>query len=88
MKQKKIIQTFAVAGLGTAILPKLAFSDIVSNKRIKIGVIGTGLRGQWVLWLAAKYPEIDIPAICDIDDDMIESSLKILKDAQKPVNSA
>ena len=84
MKRKKFIQTSAVAGLGTAILPKLAFSDIVSNKRIKIGVIGTGLRGQWVLWLAAKYPEIDIQAICDIDDDMIESALKILKDAQKP----
>ena len=84
MKRKKFIQTSAVAGLGTAILPKLAFSDIVSNKRIKIGVIGTGLRGQWVLWLAAKYPDIDIPAICDIDDDMIESALKILKDAQKP----
>ena len=84
MKRKKFIQTSAVAGLGTAILPKLAFSDIVSNKRIKIGVIGTGLRGQWVLWLAAKYPEIDIPAICDIDDDMIEPALKILKDAQKP----
>ena len=84
MKRKKFIQTSAVAGLGTAILPKLAFSDIVSNKRIKIGVIGTGLRGQWVLWLAAKYPEIDIPVICDIDDEMIESALKILKDAQKP----
>jgi len=63
MKRKKFIQTSAVAGLGTAILPKLAFSDIVSNKRIKIGVIGIGLRGQWVLWLAAKYPEIDIPPI-------------------------
>jgi hypothetical protein len=46
------------------------------------------LRGQWVLWQASKYPEIDIPSRCDIDDDMIESSLKILKDAQKPVNSA
>jgi predicted dehydrogenase len=84
MKRKKFIQTSAVAGLGTAVLPKLAFSDIVSNKRIKIGVIGTGLRGQWVLWLAAKNPEIDITSICDIDDDMIESALKILKDAQKP----
>ena len=36
MKRKKFIQTSAVAGLGTTILPKLAFSDIVSNKRIKI----------------------------------------------------
>ena len=88
MKQKKIIQTFIVAGLGTAILPKLDFSDIVFNKPIKFGVIGRGLRGQWVLWRESKYPEIDIPSRCDIDDDMIESSLKILKDAQKRVNSA
>ena len=75
MKRKKFIQNSAIAGLGTAILPKLAFSDIVSSKRIKIGVIGTGLRGQWVLWLAAKYPEIDVPAICGSDDEMSESAL-------------
>ena len=55
-----------------------------SPKRVKLGVIGTGLRGQWVLSLAAKYPEVDIPAICDIDETMLASALKILKDAGKP----
>ena len=36
------------------------------------------------MWLAAKYDNVEIPAICDIDDRMIESTLKILKDAGKP----
>lgn len=37
-----------------------------------------------MLWLAAKYPEVEIPAICDIDDGMINSALKILNDAGRP----
>jgi len=83
MKRKKFIQTSTLAGLGTAILPNVVFSELKSNKRVKIGVIGTGLRGQWMLWLMAKYPEVDIISICDINDEMIQSALKILKDADK-----
>ena len=84
MKRKKFIQTSTLAGLGATILPNVAFSELTSNKRVNIGVIGTGLRGQWVLWLMAKYPEVDIISICDIDEEMIQSALKILKDAGKP----
>ena len=84
MKRKKFIQNSTLAGLGATLLPNVAFSELTSNKRVNIGVIGTGLRGQWVLWLMAKYPEVDIVSICDIDEEMIQSALKILKDAGKP----
>ncbi|MFP6725496.1 MAG: Gfo/Idh/MocA family oxidoreductase, partial [Alphaproteobacteria bacterium] len=84
MKRKKFIQTSTLAGLGATIFPNVAFSELTSNKRVNIGVIGTGLRGQWVLWLMAKYPEVDIVSLCDIDEEMIQSALKILKDAGKP----
>ena len=84
MKRREFIKTAAVTGVAAAIMPKTLFSSQTVNERIKLGFIGTGLRGQWVLWLAAKYPEVGIPAICDIDDGMIESALKILKDAGKP----
>ena len=84
MKRKKFIQTSTLAGLGATIFPNVAFSELTSKKRVNIGVIGTGLRGQWVLWLMAKYPEVDILSICDIDEEMIQSALKILKDAGKP----
>ena len=84
MKRKKFIQTSTLAGLGATIFPNVAFSELTSNKRVNIGVIGTGLRGQWILWLMTKYPEVDIVSICDIDEEMIQSALKILKDAGKP----
>ena len=84
MKRRDFMKTAAVTGIAAAMMPKTLFSSQIVNERIKLGVIGTGLRGQWVLWLAAKYPEVGIPAICDIDDGMIESALKILKDAGKP----
>ena len=84
MKRREFIKTTAVAGVAAALIPKSLFSSPVINERIKLGFIGTGMRGQWVLWLAAKYPEVDIPAICDIDNGMIESALKILKEAGKP----
>ena len=84
MERREFIKTTAVAGVAAALMPKSLFSSPVINERIKLGFIGTGMRGQWVLWLASKYPEVDIPAICDIDDGMIESALKILKEAGKP----
>ena len=84
MKRRDFIKTATVSGAAAALMPQSLFSSPVMNERIKLGFIGTGMRGQWVLWLAAKYPEVDIPAICDIDEGMVASALKILKDAGKP----
>ena len=83
INRRDFIKTTATASAAATIMPTSLFSS-QSDKKVKMGFIGTGMRGQWVLSLAAKYPEVDIPAICDIDDGMIESALKILKDAGKP----
>ena len=83
INRRKFIKTTVIAGTAATVIPKSLFS-FQERKRVKIGIIGTGMRGQWILWLAAKYPEVDIPAICDIDEGMVSSALKILKDAGKP----
>ena len=83
MNRRTFIKTTAAAGGAAAILPQTLFSS-GPKKRVKIGVIGTGLRGQWMLWLASKYPDVDISAICDIDSGMIADALKIIKDGGKP----
>jgi len=70
--------------MAVSLMPTSLFASR-SKKKVRMGFIGTGMRGQWVLWLVAKYPEVDIPAICDIDDQMIESALKVIKDAGKPL---
>ena len=83
ISRRSFIKTSVAAGGAVALLPQSLLSSRMKRK-VKLGFIGTGLRGQWMLWLAAKYPEVEIPAICDIDDGMINSALKILKDAGRP----
>ena len=78
LNRRKFIKTSAVAGTAALMTPKTLFSS-TESKRIKLGFIGTGLRGQWMVHLTTKYPEVSIPAICDIDKNMIASTLKILK---------
>ncbi|SVA73797.1 uncharacterized protein METZ01_LOCUS126651, partial [marine metagenome] len=83
INRRDFIKATTAVGAAAAVMPKTLFSSPAS-KRVKLGIIGTGMRGQWVLWLAAKYPGVDITAICDIDDGMIQSAIKILKEAGKP----
>ena len=83
ISRRSFIKTSVAAGGAAALLPQSLLSSRMKRK-VKLGFIGTGLRGQWMLWLAAKYPEVEIPAICDIDDGMINSALKILNDAGRP----
>ena len=83
ISRREFIKKTTVAGSAAAVMPKMLFSS-KSKAKIKLGFIGTGLRGQWVLSLAMKYPEIDIPAICDIDEGMIQKALEILKKGGRP----
>ncbi len=83
INRRTFIKTAAIAGASVSLMPTSLFA-LRAQQQVKMGFIGTGMRGQWMLWLACKYPEVDIPAICDIDDGMIDSALKILKDGGKP----
>ena len=83
ISRREFMKTTAVAGGAAAVMPQALFSSRMKNK-VKLGFIGTGMRGQWMLWLAAKYPEVEIPSICDIDNGMIDAALKILRDSGKP----
>ena len=84
INRKNFLKYAVTLGLSASILPGAFFNENQQLHKIKLGFIGTGMRGQWMLWLAAKNNDIEIPAICDIDIGMIESALKILKDAGKP----
>ena len=66
ISRRTFIKTSVAASGAAYTLPQTLFSSN-TKKRVKLGFIGTGLRGQWMLWLATKYPDVDIPAICDID---------------------
>ena len=63
-----------MAGFAGTVFPKTLFNP---NERLQIGIIGTGLRGQWNTKLLLDRPDVDIPVICDIDQRMIEMVLDL-----------
>ena len=61
INRRDFLKTTAAAGTAAVLMPGQLFSAPIVNSQIRLGFIGTGLRGQWVLSLAAKYPEVKIP---------------------------
>ena len=63
--------------------PSFAFSGSLS--KLKIGVIGTGLRGQWMINLLLDRHDVEISAICDIDVKMIAMTKEIFRKKGRPI---
>ncbi|MDP4148594.1 MAG: Gfo/Idh/MocA family oxidoreductase [Bacteroidota bacterium] len=55
------------------------------ERRVRIGIIGTGLRGQSHLGLALRRSDTDIVAICDVDAKMLQMADALLRRSGKPM---
>ncbi len=82
--RRNFIKTSAAAGLGFSILPSGILFSKDKDTKIKLGFIGVGLRGQNHLELALKRTDTDVIAICDVQQSMIDISLKMIAEAGKP----
>ena len=82
--RRDFIKKSAVAGLGLSMLPSDSFSKINESK-VRMGFIGVGLRGQNHLELALQRNDVEVVAICDIQQQMIEMSKAAFKSAGKPL---
>jgi predicted dehydrogenase len=52
--------------------------------RVKLAIIGTGFRGESHLSLALRRSDVDIVAICDVDNEMLNRTNDIIKRSGKP----
>ena len=84
INRRTFIKKSVAAGGAAAILPQTLFSSNI-KKGIKLGFIGTGLRGQWMLWLATKYPDVDIGSYPYFKKKSFGVSLIIKSDSEKLV---
>jgi hypothetical protein len=66
-------RTFFGAVGATLVLPKTAFAK--KSSRLKIGIIGVGMRGQVHLANLLLRDDVAVSAICDIDPFMIDKAL-------------
>jgi predicted dehydrogenase len=83
MHRRNFIKNSSLATAGFALLP--GGSLFAQGKKIKMGIIGTGLRGQDHLELLLKRNDTDVVAICDIDAQMIVAAQKLFTNAGRPL---
>ncbi len=83
MQRRTFLNTSAAVALA-ALAPSLpVFAS--SQDRLRLGMIGTGLRGQSQLKVLAGRDDVDVVALCDTQPAMLERALAILEQAGKPV---
>ena len=82
--RRDFIKTAAVAGAAFTILPSSIVNAKDKDGKVRLGFIGVGLRGQSHLELALKRSDVEVVALCDIQQRMMDMSLKLVSDAGKP----
>jgi predicted dehydrogenase len=83
MNRRDFVKNSAFAASSISILPSGSlFSD---NKKVRLGFIGTGLRGQSHLENTLRRSDVDIVAICDVDDHMIKVATDLITKSGKPM---
>jgi predicted dehydrogenase len=81
--RRTFLKSTATATLGASLLPSLGFSK-EDDSKVRLGFIGVGLRGQSHLELALARTDVEVVAICDVQQRMIDMSLGLVATAGKP----
>ena len=85
--RREFLRTTSIAGFGTLLIPNslFALSTLAfKGKKVKIGLIGVGLRGQSNLEILAKRDDVEIIAFADPQSIMLSAAQKILSKNNKP----
>ncbi len=82
--RRSFIRNSALAGAGMFLLPDQlkAFSG-VKKSRLRMGLIGVGLRGQSHLDLLLRRDDVDVIALADPDKEMMADGQKAVREANK-----
>jgi hypothetical protein len=83
MNRRNFVKNTGLAAAAFSILPaSQLFSQSIKSK-VRLGIIGVGMRGQGHLELALKRTDTEVVAICDISERMLNDSLEIVKKSGK-----
>lgn len=82
MKRKDFIKNTGLAAAFMAMPATKLFSQSADPK-VRIAIIGTGLRGQSHLNLLLRRDDVDLVAICDIDERMLTRSKNMITKSGK-----
>jgi predicted dehydrogenase len=78
LTRRDFIRDSAVAGAGLAVLGGLTPARVLgANDKIRVGVLGSGERAQYLMKLFGRQPEVEIVAVCDVYGPHREEALKL-----------
>jgi predicted dehydrogenase len=88
--RRDFVRNVSLASAGLAIHPTILTAPTKSGPekaadRVKLAIIGTGFRGESHLSLALRRPDVDIVAVCDVDEVMLQRTSDIIKKSGKPM---
>ena len=76
--RRHFIKTAAIAGAGLTILPSQTIFAKGKESKLRLGFIGVGLRGQNHLELALQRNDVEVIALCDIQQRMMDMALQLV----------
>lgn len=82
--RRDFIRASAVAGAAFSLASPELFA-IAAEPKVRLGFIGVGLRGQNHLDLALRRNDVEVVAICDVQQRMIDMSKELIKKSGKPM---
>jgi Oxidoreductase family, NAD-binding Rossmann fold len=85
MHRRNFIKNVGIASSGFILLPNgnLFAIDNMPNGKVRIAIIGTGLRGQDHLELLLRRDDVEVVAICDISDRMLNDAKDLVTKLNK-----
>ena len=83
--RRKFIKNTVASSVAFSILPSGILFSKDKDPKVRLGFIGVGLRGQNHLELALGRTDVDVVAICDIQQRMIDMSKDLIQKSGKPM---
>jgi predicted dehydrogenase len=82
--RRDFIKTTSLLGAGAALLPDQPVFGEAVDPKLRVGFIGVGLRGQNHLELALRRSDVEVIALCDVQQRMMDAALQMVAKAGKP----
>ncbi len=83
MNRKDFVKTTGLAAAALTVLPTDSLFASGADSKVKVGIIGVGLRGQNHLDLVLRRDDVELVAICDIDDRMLKDAKEMITKSGK-----
>jgi predicted dehydrogenase len=82
--RRSFIKKSAIVGMGLSLVPGYSLGNSSSLEKLRIGMIGVGLRGTNHLNNLLQRKDIEVKAICDIDHARINLASQLIIEAGFP----